>query len=623
MPSPPQARRLDSWKAVAEYLGRSVRTVVRWADERGLPVHRVPGGKRHPVFAYSNEVDAWLVGKGDVQQGATFSEELSPASASGLSVSSSGERQSLTAALEMVFRDPDLPLKSLPETRTRHFWNRPIAWTLASASLLVCLVVSIFVLTLHSSHARTSTNERRVRIAVLPVQNLAGDRRCEVFADGLTDELITQLGGLNPQEMGVIARTSSMSYKNSDKTLAQVTNELGVDYVLETSVRGNPNQFRFSAQLIRTRDQSPVWTHNYDRTSSNLILFEYELSRDIAREIGLHTTPAASARADRSLSIRPDSHLAYLQGRYQWNQRTKEGLERGFEYFQRAIDEDPQNARAYSGMADSYNMLVFYSYSASAAGIAKAGESAHYAIELDPSLAEAHASLAYVNFMWTWEWPSAEREFRRAIELDANYVPAHHWFALYLASRGRHAEADREIRTALNLDPFSPAVQSAAGYVHYFAREYETSIQECQTALQRDPDFAVAHSVLGLAYVGKGEYARAISEFRKLEELKGGHVAYYKGLLGHAYAMAGNAPGARKMLADLNAMAIEGNYASQTSKATIYAGLREKENALAALEHARDQNDASLIWLNVDSRFDSLRGEPRFQALLKAQGSLP
>jgi tetratricopeptide (TPR) repeat protein len=141
--------------------------------------------------------------------------------------------------------------------------------------------------------------------------------------------------------------------------------------------------------------------------------------------------------------------------------------------------------------------------------------------------------------------------------------------------------------------------------------------------LQRDPDFAVAHSVLGLAYVGKGEYARAISEFRKLEELTGGHVAYYKGLLGHAYAMAGNAPGARKMLADLNAMAIEGNYASQTSKATIYAGLREKENALAALEHARDQNDASLIWLNVDSRFDSLRGEPRFQALLKAQGSLP
>jgi TolB-like protein/Flp pilus assembly protein TadD len=624
MPSP-QPHRLDSWKAIAEYLGRSVRTVVRWGEDRGLPIHRIPGGKRHAIFAYPEEIDAWLLSKGDARQTAPPREETATNPESAVSVSSSSKLPALAERSEMIasIRHPDSPLESVTRSRTHQFWNRNARWVLAGASVLICLVASIFVFASHYSHAETSTKPPRFRIAVLPVHNLTGDTSCEIFADGLTEELITQLGRLNPQEMGVIARSSSMSYKYTDKTLAQITRELGVDYVLESSMRGNLNQFRFNAQLIRTRDQSPLWSQNYDRTVDNLILLEYELTRDIARGIGLHTTPEASARLNRSLSITPDSHLAVLQGRYYWNQRTKESLDRGLEYFQLATEVDPRNALAYSGMADSYNMLVFYNYSAGAAGIVRAEESAQHALALDSSLAEAHASLAYVNFMWTWEWPSAEREFRRAIELDANYVPAHHWYALYLASMGRHAEADREIRTALNLDPYSAVVQSAAGYVHYFAKEYDIAIQDCQTVLQRDPSFIVAHSVLGLGYEGKGQYAQAISEFRKVEELSGGHVAYYKGLLGHAYAMAGNDQGARKILGDLNAMAIEGNYASQTSKATIYAGLREKENALGALERALDQNDASMIWLGVDSRFDLLRAEPRFQVLLKAQGRLP
>lgn len=623
MPMPlPQQHRLDSWKGIAEYLGRSVRTVTRWGDERGLPVHRVPGGKRHAVFAYSEEIDAWLVNKGDSPQEGLSEDELAPTLEPALAVRSSDELVTIKDRVSPI-RDPGWSFESAKETRTHHFLNHKTGLLLAGASLLISLVASILVFTLHSSRAGASTNGRRVRIAVLPVQNLTGDHSREIFADGLTEELIAHLGGLNAQEMEVIARTSSMSYKNSDKPLAQIARELDVDYLLEATISGTPQESRFSAQLIRSRDQSRLWTQNYDPTFSNLIVLEYELGRDITREMGLHMGPGASASRDRSLSIRHDSHLAYLQGRYYWNQRTKEGLDRGFEYFQRAIDEDPSNARAYAGMADSYNMLVFYGYSASAAGIAKAEEAAHHALELDPLLSEAHASLGYVNFMWTWEWPAAEREFRRAIELNANYVPAHHWYALYLASMGRHAEADREIRTALDLDPVSSVILSAAGYVHYFAGQYDTAIQECQMVLQHDSSFAVAHSVLGLAYEGKGDYAQAISEFRKVDELTGGHVVFYKGQLGHAYAMARNVKGARKILADLNAMAMEGNYASQTSKAMIYAGLGEKENALVALARARDQNDASLIWLRVDSRFDWLRAEPRFQELLQAQGRLP
>jgi hypothetical protein len=168
--------------------------------------------------------------------------------------------------------------------------------------------------------------------------------------------LITQLGELNSEELGVIARTSSMTYKNSEKTLSQITRELGVDYVLETSIRGDLDQYSFSAQLIRTRDHAPIWTRKYDSASSNLIALESDLGRDIAREVGVHTTPEATLRRDRSLSLNPNSHLAYLQGRYYWSQRNKEGLDRGFEYFKRAIEADSKNARAYSGMADSYNM---------------------------------------------------------------------------------------------------------------------------------------------------------------------------------------------------------------------------------------------------------------------------
>jgi TolB-like protein/tetratricopeptide (TPR) repeat protein len=620
-----QTRRLDSWKAIAEYLGRSVRTVIRWADERGLPIHRIPGGKRHAVFAYSDEIDAWLLSTRCEQE--TTPSLAAPGSTpdSTLVVSPIDEEPAYSQRPDVFPRiqNPPSLRKSDQATWARHFFSRHLRWILVCVSLFVCLVASMLVLTLRSSHARISANTRKVRIAVLPVQNLTGDRSREVLADALTDELITRLGGLNPQEMGVIARTSSMTYKNTGKTLLQISHELSVDYVLKSDMKGDLNQLRFGVQLIRTQDLSVLWSKDYARATGSLILMEDELGRNIANEIGIQTTHHVSDIKDRALTIHPDSHLDYLQGRYYWNQRTQEGLERGLQYFDQAIKQDPRNARAYSGRADSYNMLVFYGYSASAAGIIKAQESARRALELDPSLAEAHASLAYLKFMWTWEWPSAESEFRRALELDANYVPAHHWFALYLASMGRRAEADQEIHTALTLDPFSSVLQSAAGYIHYFGRDYDVAIQECQTVLARDSRFAVAHSVLGLAFEGKGQFAQAIDEFRKVEELTGGNIAFYKGPLGHAYAMAGNERGARKMLAELNEMAVEGNYASQTSKATIYAGLGEKENALDALERARDQNDASLIWLGVDPRFDSLRRESRFQALLRAQGRLP
>jgi TolB-like protein/Flp pilus assembly protein TadD len=625
MPSP-LPHRLDSWKAIADYLGRSVRTAVRWADERGLPVHHVPGGKRHAVFSFTNEIDDWLMSTKNLPEVEGPGEKSSIGAEGGDNRALTKSATSFESTADGSSPDnPELEVafESLSEIVKDGPWNNRNAWILGGGFVALCAIVTVFFFAMRSSHAGSSANARAVRIAVLPVNNLTGDLSREVFMDGLTEELITHLGRLNPREMEVIARTSSMSYKKSDKTLPQIARELNVDYVLESSVRGNPNELKFSTQLIRMRDQSSRWSQEYDRSPSDLMQLEYDLSRDLAKEMGLHGSPLAAAKLDRSLEIRPESHLDYLQGRYYWNQRSREGLDRAFDFFYKAIDEDTKNARAYSGLADTYNMSVFYGYSSSAAGIVKAQEAAQHALQLDPSLAEAHTSMAYVNFMWTWEWTSAEHEFRRALELDANYVPAHHWYALYLASMGRHPEADREIRTALNLDPYSSAVQSAAGYVHFFGRDYDTAILECQLVLKRDPTFGVAHSVLGLAYEGKGQYAQAISEFRTVDAATGGHVPYYKGPLGHAYAMSGDLKSARKMLAELDQMAVEGSYASQTSKAVIFVALGDRENALDALERARGQNDASLIWLTVDSRFDPIRSEPRFQKILQAQGRFP
>jgi TolB-like protein/Flp pilus assembly protein TadD len=628
MPSP-LPRRLDSWKAIADYLGRSVRTAVRWADERGLPVHHVPGGKRHAVFSFTNEIDDWLMSTKNFPE-ADRPAEKSPPSEERSAGFDNGSHTRPNTSLEPAVAEsspvnPELEMafESLSEIVKDNPGSHRKAWILGGGFIALFAVATVFFFAMHSSHAGSSANARAVRIAILPVNNLTGDVSREVFTDGLTEELITHLGRLNPREMEVIARTSSMAYKKSDKSLAQIARELNVDYVLESSMRGSPSELKFSTQLIRMRDQSSRWSQEYDRSPSDLMKLEYDLGRDLAKQIGLHGSPLTDAKLDRSLEIRPESHLDYLQGRYYWNQRSREGLDRAFDFFYKAIDEDTKNARAYSGLADTYNMSVFYGYSSSAAGIVKAQEAAQHALQLDPSLAEAHASMAYVNFMWAWEWTAAEHEFRRALELDANYVPAHHWYALYLASMGRHAEADREIRTALSLDPYSSAVQTAAGYVHFFGRDYDTAILECQLVLKRDPAFGVAHSVLGLAYEGKGQYAQAIAEFRTVDQASGGHVPYYKGPLGHAYAMSGDLKSARKMLAELDQMAVEGSYASQTSKAIILVALGEKENALDALERARGQNDASLIWLTVDSRFDPIRSEPRFQKILQAQERFP
>ncbi|MGC2527249.1 MAG: tetratricopeptide repeat protein [Candidatus Acidiferrum sp.] len=452
-------------------------------------------------------------------------------------------------------------------------------------------------------------------LAVLPVQNLSGNSSEDYVDDGLTEELIAQLGMLNPRQLGVISRTSSMAYKNTEKTIAQIGHELGVDYILESSLLQSNGHLRFTAQLVRTSDQTHLWAQEYDKQAGDLIAIQDEIGRTVADQIRLKLSFPAGEVIQPLHTVRPESREAYLRGRYYMNQRSKDGLSKGVEFFLQAIHNDPSDARAYAGLADSYSLMVFYGYSEASLGIVRAQEAAERAIAIDDSLADGHAALAYVNFMWLWDWAAAEQEFHRAIELDPNNSTVHQWFALYLAAMDRPQEAVEEIKMAELLDPRSPIVKSAAGWIFYFARQPQRAAEECLSALQLDPNLMVAHSVLGLSYEEQGRYHQAITEFRRAIELSGIQQSTYLGYLGHAYAVSGRNHEAERVLRELDESAKIGRVAL-LNKAVIYAGLGDKEKAIETLQQAANQNDASSVWLRVNPQFDNLRSDPRFTALL-------
>jgi TolB-like protein/Tfp pilus assembly protein PilF len=463
--------------------------------------------------------------------------------------------------------------------------------------------------------SRAAAAHQRVTLAILPVQNLTGDSGREYVSDGLTEEMIAQLGSLSPQELGVIARTSSMVYKKSNRTAAQIGQELAVDYILEGSLRGSGERMRFTAQLIRARDQVHVWAREYELSMANVEGFQDKVATAIARQIHLQLSPIAGEQLKPSRPVVPEAYDAYLKGRFYWNTRTREGLWKSVEQFKRAIEKDPASARAYAGLADSYNMLMFYGYYRGTTGVLHAKAAAEQAIEHDESIAEAHAALAYTNFMWLWDWAGAEREFRRAIELNPSYVPAHHWYALYLAALNRQGEALEQIKFAKSLDPLSPIVNTAVGYIYYFGRRFDNAIDISRAVLADNPDFVVAHAVLGLGYEGKGAYNKAIAEFQRATELTGDSTSVYLGWLGHAYALSGRKREAEEILSELDELAKQG-FPRLSHKAVIYAGLGENERAMESLRRARDQDDAALVWLRVDPRYDPLRADPRYEELV-------
>jgi TolB-like protein/Tfp pilus assembly protein PilF len=452
-------------------------------------------------------------------------------------------------------------------------------------------------------------------LAVLPFDNLTGDAGQEYFSDGLTEEMITQLGQLDPQRLGVIARTSVMHYKHSQEPMEQIGRELGVQYVLEGSVRRDSEKVRIAAQLIGVNDQTHLWAREYDRELKDLLLVQGEIAHEISGEIqtafGDHKP--ITPKIQPSLSPQgSEAYNLYLQGLYFWNKRTVEGFEKAIDYFQQAIAKDPNSARAYAGLADSYILLEEYSGFPKPELIQKARAAALRALEIDPNLSEAHTAFALIVENFEWDWETAGKEYRRAIELDPNYATAHHWYAEYLMWLGRFDEALRESELARQLDPLSLIIAADNGAILYFSRQYDRAIEKFRYVQAMDPNF---RSRILQAYVEKGMFADAEALLPRTPV----DTPRYWWTEAYIYGRSGQQARARHALEKL----IRWNRRRPVSPEMIvkaYLALGDKDQALASLEKAYTQHSQLLVYLKVEPAFDPLRDDPRFQDLLHRVG---
>jgi TolB-like protein/Flp pilus assembly protein TadD len=456
---------------------------------------------------------------------------------------------------------------------------------------------------------------QKILIAVLPFENLGpdGPDGDEYFSDGLTEEMITQLGRLNPERLGVIARTSVMQYKATRKTVAEIGRELRVSYLLGGSVRRAGGRVRVAAQLIDVRDQAQLWAESYDREAGDILKLQADVVHAIAEEIQLKLTPYARRRLDRAEAIKPEAYEDYLRGRFLWNKRTRASIDEAIRHFEKAIAADPGTALAYSALADCHLILGSLLWIPAKAAAAKANAALAHALRLDDSLAEPHAALGFVRSQYEYRWQEAEASFDRALELNANYATAHHWFSFLLAALGRHDEAIREIRRAEALDPFSPIIGSNVATVLFWARQPDAAIAQCREVIGREPDFWIAHFTLGSAYEQTGDYAAAARAQREAIAREGGFSPVLAASLARACALAGAREEAARLVAGLRGQSC----VSLFHLALAHAALGEPDAAFRCLGESCAQGEFWAAFLAVDPRLDSLRDDPRYFGLVE------
>ena len=459
-----------------------------------------------------------------------------------------------------------------------------------------------------------ATVSRRIRLAVLPFENVSADTEQEFFSDGLTEEMITELGRLIPAQLGIIGRTSAMQYKQSGKRIDQIGQELNVDYVLEGSVRLEQKRARITVQLIHVGDQTHLWAQSYDRELADIFQVQREVAQRVADSLAFELLPDSHTRSGRAV---PEAYEGYLRGRYFWNRGTDTDALLAIGCFERALDSDPRFALAYSGIADCYGRLVWFSAMPPLEAGPRAKAAATRALEIDPHLGEGHASMALVRFWYEWNWLEAEREFRRATELRPNYADVHNWYAAYLNVMGRFPEAAAEQKLAEDLDPLSLTIAMNAADPHYFARRYDPAIESLKLVLRREPRFPAAHFNLGRAYAQNGMYDEAIGAFETAVQLSGNRQA--SAAVAFAYGLAGRVDEARKILADMEHLAA-GGYLAAPRLALIHLGLGETDQALDRLEQGFEEKSYWMIYLKADPVYDGLRAHPRFIRLLERMG---
>lgn len=506
--------------------------------------------------------------------------------------------------------------------------HRDRKWVLLSLTAIVLLLILVTVTYLRRTQSHSnSVGTKRVMLAVLPFQNMSNDPGQEYFSDGLTEETITDLGQLSPEHLGVVARTSAMAYKHTNKTVSQIGRELGVDYILEGSVRRQGGDARISAQLIRVSDQTHLWAQNYQRELHDLLQIENELGTVIARQVQINLTPQQKIDLSRTRTADPEAYDLYLKGRFYWNERNPSAIKESVRYFHQAAVKDPDFALAYVGLADAYNIGNIMGAFSPKDSLPLAKAAATKALTLDPSSAEAYAALGMELSHYEFDFPGAQKAFLRALELNPNSAYAHLFYSnCYLAPMGRMREAIAENKKALELDPLSLPINNFMAMTYMFAGDYEKSDQQFQHTISMDPTFPLAHEYFSSSLKFQGKNEQGIEEHEKAELLGGANpkeAAAEAALQLQALRNGGELGMWRKSLDSILVAEKRLSYESDSPGvvAAIYALAGDKDDAFKWLDRAYASRDgATITLLKVDPSFKNLRSDPRFAGQLRRMG---
>ena len=482
--------------------------------------------------------------------------------------------------------------------------------------IALAIVLSLLTLAVWQFRSRSRAPAGIRSLAVLPLENLSGDASQGYFADGMTEELITDLSQISA--LRVISRTSVMVYKGARKPLPQIARELNVDAVVEGTVLRSGDHVRITAQLIDASTDKHLWSQSYEGELRDTLALQNRVASAIADQIRINLTPQEQAALKNVKVVNPEAYQSYLKGRYFWNKRTADGLKVALAYFNQAIEEDPKYAQAYSGLADTYALLGDWQYAVMTPkeGFPKAKAAAIKALELDGTLGEAHNSLAFILDGFDWDLESGGKEFQRAIELNPGYATAHHWYAWHLSLMGRYDEAIKEMRKAENLDPLSLIINADLAELLVLSHSYDESIQQSRKTIEMDPNFALAHNQLAQAYLQRHMYDEAVAELQKAVELSGRSPTCIANLA-RAYAASGNRSEAVQLLKELKERANPG-YSNAAEIAMIYASFGDMNQAMNWLEKGYEERFNPGVLLRPG--FDPLRSDSRFQNLLHRIG---
>lgn len=506
---------------------------------------------------------------------------------------------------------------SLPEPPRPSFARRPLILGIIFAISAAALVA--YRVTTRPGPATQSG--RRLTLAVFPFDNLSGDADQEYLSDGLTEEMIAQLGRLGTDRMRVLARSSTWKYKRVERDIGRLRRELGADYALEGSVRRAGERVRITVQLIQVDDQSQIWAKTYERDLRDVLILQSQVAEAVARTIAVTLTQEAQARLTRARPINPDAYQDYLRGRFLLNRKTEAALKQALGYFQKAIAADPGYAPAYSGLADSYSSLGASSVVGGlppSQAMPEAKAAAIRALQIDDTLAEAHTSLAIVHLLYEWDPAASEREFRRAIELDPNHTTAHHWYSHCLLVLGRPEESLVESKRALELEPLALVVGIHLGWHYLYARHYDEATEQFRKTLELDPAFPQSRRYAAWAFLQKGMHGEAIGALQAALNSRE-RAPEIQGELGYALAVAGRRAEALAIVEDLRRLSV-GRYVSPFSVALVHAGLGDRDSAFAWLQKAYTERSDYMPYLKLEPMLDGLRSDQRFADLVGRVG---